>query len=702
MSGIGVVNQYGVLMVRPGVSIYSEASDTKPAVGRLVKEMLVIGPSNRGDPNKLYRFSSLNQAKQMIGDGPVLEAVTDEALIDPIRLMELMQRPSKSPEVSGAHTINFLRVGEPTRANWTFDNATSDNVLDIWSTDYGLEPNNIRIRFEKGMFVPEGSTVYVKDEKISRNYANLGRAIYVMYSGNAAECELTISVNDSDEAIRLLIEVTTGAETTTHVDLDLTRYATIGSVVSALNGYEDITASVSPYADPKLPASVLDPVTKVGIKKKDKLKVDTVTTNTIKLDGTPNFTANELAGRLVEVNSTDGTKIRPRVVSNSEDTLTFDGIWDLTYYTAANKGVEILDYTANAIIGSICWTLNRQESSRLYAQKMSTAIGTHYDKPRDVPYTSPTTFGRYLSADTASGHTGRTDKLTNTDWVNALEKAEKLFRKSGAIIALTHSESIGLLFDAYARKQREYYARDLHNFAPCGDADTNPEEACAIARDYNSIDSTPVCNCPELFNSDGKLEFTTPLYGAAMCAGMYVGSGVKKPLTGNVLACQGLKYRWGDDEETALIESGATVLTYDEDTIEGSSSIRVLLALTSWTGDAKSIWRRLYGKTVVGYINQLLKRECWPLFYGKRITVDVGQSIQNRAKTVLESLSYPTEDQLLMADPRDPVNKPAYTMPRFSMTGDGAGYLEWSGNIVDEGNYLLITGTVAFQSPTFE
>jgi hypothetical protein len=90
------------------------------------------------------------------------------------------------------------------------------------------------------------------------------------------------------------------------------------------------------------------------------------------------------------------------------------------------------------------------------------------------------------------------------------------------------------------------------------------------------------------------------------------------------------------------------------------------------------------------------------LFYGKRITTNVGQSIQNKAKTILEALAYPTEDQLLMADPSDPGNKPAFTMPRFTMTGDGGGYLEWSGNLVDEGNYLLISGAVQFQTPTFE
>lgn len=697
MSGIGVVNQYGILMVRPGTSVYAEAADTRPATGRLVKELIVIGPSNSGDPTKLYRFSSMALGKKMIGEGAVPLAVTDEDMIDPIRLMDLMQHPSKTPGVNGAYMINFLRVGAPTRANWIFQNGVAADVLDIWSVDYGLEPNKIRMRFEAGTYVPEGVNAYVKDEKISRTYSNIGRAIYVKYSGAGTACVMTITANaTTDEAERLQILV----DGSPHVDMDLTKYSTIAAVVSALNGYSDITASVSPYANTKLPPSTLDPVTAKSIKQLNLVALDAVGVNSITKTGA--FAGMNLVGRLANVNTTDGTTIRPRVVTHNDDTLNFDGIWDLTSYSAMGKNASVLEYTANAILLGLCWTLNQQESARIYAQKMSTAIGVSYDRPATSDYAAPSTFGKYLSADTAPGFPGLTDTLTNTDWVNALTLAESMFKKNGAIIALTHSASIGLLFDAYSRKQMEYYARDLHHFAAGGDADTDPDEGQEICRDLGSVYTTPVFNVPELYNDDGDLEFTTPLYGAAMCAGMYIGSGVKKPLTGNSLACQGLKYRWSDDQETALIESGGTVLTYDEDTTDGVSGIVVLLALTSWTGDNKSIWRRLYGKTVVSHINQLLKQNCWPLFYGKRITTNVGQSIQNKAKTILETLALPTDEQLLMADPSDPTNKPAFTMPRFSMTGDGGGFLEWHGNIVDEGNYLLISGAVAFQSPTFE
>lgn len=692
MATIGAVNQWGILMVRPGSSVYIETSELTPPTGRHFREICIIGPSNKGDPNpdSIMRFSDLNLAKRILGGDDVPEDVTGETRINPLRVMNVMQHPSAQPEIGGAYLISYIRVGNPIRARWYFEDLHSVNVLDIYSVDYGLKVNEIQIRMEAGDTVYEGTNVYVKEGGYSRTYNDLGRAVKIHYTGSSATALMSITVNTDDEAITL---TTHGlAATFTGITLDLTTIQTIGGLVSRINRETDYIAEVDAYADPKMPVKYLDKVTSQDIKLRTGTISAVVAAHTITDAGAfpaPDLSPNKLVGRWVNPNTTDGSTVRVRIISNDANSLTFDasGV-DLTTVTASGKDYSILGYGANSLQGSIIWTLNRYEGTRISVVKHADAItADNWNRPTATAYQTP------------NAQLGDYPTIVTSDWEAALVKCSRLWKKNGILFPLTHSAAVHNLFEAYAEEQLQKYSRDVHVF--CGpDLDTTVATACEEARNLNSVLATYCYNGMELYNENGDLEVFSSMHFAGACAGMQASSGVVEPLTGNFVKTEGLEYNLLEEEERQLIESGVTVLSIDEDGTDGNTGYLVLMALTTYTSEETRMWRLLYPKTVTFHINQLIRRACWPMFYGKRIHSDKGQTIQNTARSVLVTLSLPGRDQLLMADPSDPSNRPAFTTPIFTMA-KGVGNILWSGWIPDEGNWLFINGTVGFQEPTW-
>lgn len=681
---IGVVNQYGRLMVKPGVSTAFEPINQKPAKGKHYREILMIGPSNGGDPDPRnpIRSSDIFSFRKILGPDDVPVSVCGEERINPCRMIFMAQHPSKDPDVHGAHYITFIRVGSPTRALWRLEDGAGHDMLDLYSVGFGLDVNAIRPKIEAGAIVLEGRTVTIKDEKESRTYSELGRALRIGYNGSGTEALLHIDVNSADSAIRLRTVI----DSVTDLNIDLTRYPTIGSLAKFIASNANYTCEVDPKADPKMPPSYLDPATSVSIKQLTVASIGTVAANTINKTGA--FAGLSLAGRWVNPNSTDSVSTRVRIVSHTDDQLVFEGLVDLTAVTETGKSIQILGYGANALLGSIIWTINRNETQRVVASKTTTAVGLYYGALAAVDYTPPTTPGTYPA-------------ITISDWQAALQKADRLWVKNGVILPLSHSSSVHRMIDAYCQDLRTGYARDVHGFYG-SDLETTVDEAIENARALNSIDATYVYNGIEDDNEYGEKEIFSSLHSAAALAGMYAGSGIFEPLTANNVRCSGLEFRLDPKtDQPRLIENGVTALFVDEESEDSNVAYKVLMALTTYTGSDERMYRVLYPKTVICHINQLLKSATWPIFYGKRIDINRGNSVKNMARMVLFDISQPGKEQLLMANPADPVNEPAFDPPVLAMQA-GAGDIQWSGRIVDEGDWLTITGAVQFANPTFQ
>lgn len=681
----GAVNPHGVLLVKPGTATKIDVTALSPPRGRHMREILLVSPSNLGDPdpNEITRFVDLNEAIDLIGNGDVPESVTGETRINPIKLLDCMQHPSKDDDVAGAYLLAHLRVGNPTQAKWGFENATANVIFDMFSVDYGLKVNDIEMRFENSTIVPEGVNAYIRKGSYSRGYTNLGRGIRVYYVGSSSGCDLNITVNTSDEAITL---TTSGLDAGyTGLNIDLTDLVTVAGLVELINQNADYVAEIDPYCDPQMPVKHLDPVTGKDIKYVENTSSAAPTADTITDVGA--FVAGALVGRWVNPNSTDGSTVRCRVVSNTADTLTFDSACpDLTTITASGKKYELLGYSANAIQGSILWTINREESQKVILQKNSGAVGTHYDRPAEIPYTAPNV------------SSGTYPAITANDWVDALEKVDKLWKKNGIIFPGTYSQSVHQLFVNYAKEKKEVNARDVRIFSG-GDVGMTHADRKTASRNLNSTLSTYCVVGPKLWNESGEEESFPAMYFAAQCAGMHAANGIFDPITANTVNCIGVEERLNDREEKELIQSGATVLSVDEDDTDGSTGYIVLLGLTTYTSENKRMLQLLYSMSAVEYINQRIKQACWPLFYGERIHQDRAQIIESQARSILVELATPGPQQLLMADPSDPIAKPAYRKPIFTLV-KGVGKITWSGHIADEGTHLFINGQVGFQELT--
>jgi hypothetical protein len=202
----------------------------------------LVGKSAGGKPKSDLRFGSPQEAQRELVSGELLDAVL--AAFDP------------SSETNGPSTVVAVRVNPAVQSGLMLKGAGNVDVIQLTSTGYGLNENNIKVKVEAGTL----SGLRLTTQK-GENYCtadNVGRAAFsVLYTGSESTATITIS------GTQVVLAAPAG---TTVATFDLNTYKTIGDLVDRINAAANFTASVLENSGPKPALNGLDFVTTQSVK----------------------------------------------------------------------------------------------------------------------------------------------------------------------------------------------------------------------------------------------------------------------------------------------------------------------------------------------------------------------------------------------------------------------------------------------------
>jgi hypothetical protein len=170
MAAVGILAA-GKLVTIPGVIAEIDASAMTPVSPVGVKIPLFIGVSDGGDPSKVYRFRSFDEAKTLLRSGRILSYIA--------------RAFAPSPDLPGASEVRFIRASSTAaQAAWT------SAALNLASRDFGFWTNGIRFSIaqdavgDAALPISYGPTVNFKPWTLAvKNLADKRSFSYYLRSG---------------------------------------------------------------------------------------------------------------------------------------------------------------------------------------------------------------------------------------------------------------------------------------------------------------------------------------------------------------------------------------------------------------------------------------------------------------------------------------------------------------------------------------
>lgn len=232
----------GRLLTSPTVA--SKVDDSAMANRNLTvgNVLAILGTSTGGKPNTELRFGSPSEALAVLKSGPLAEAVVKA--FDP------------SAETGAPSSVIAIRVNPATQSTLNLADGSSNTVIALTSTDYGLSSAQIKVKIENGTTVGKKLTTqlgndYYTQDNVARNLLS------VQYTGAEATGVMTIS--DSS----MVLQAPSG---TTVATLAFSTYDNVQNLVDRINAITGFTASVLDGNGEKATAAKLDLVTAQNIK----------------------------------------------------------------------------------------------------------------------------------------------------------------------------------------------------------------------------------------------------------------------------------------------------------------------------------------------------------------------------------------------------------------------------------------------------
>lgn len=179
-----------------------------------------IGRSTGGKPNSVLSFGSPSEAEAALVSGELLDAVKKAF--------------SPSTQTGGPATVVAIRVNPAVQATLALADASSNPVINLSSTDYGLYTNQIKVKVETGSVTGKklttqlGNSYYTQDN-VARN------AFSVQYGGAAVTAVMSIT------GTSITLQAPSG---TTVASIDLNSFPTVQQVVDRINATSGFTAAV--------------------------------------------------------------------------------------------------------------------------------------------------------------------------------------------------------------------------------------------------------------------------------------------------------------------------------------------------------------------------------------------------------------------------------------------------------------------------
>jgi hypothetical protein len=202
----------------------------------------LIGASEGGEPNTALRFGSAEEAEAVLRSGELLTAI--KMAFDP------------SSETGSPAEIVAVRVNPAVQASLSLLDGSSNPVITLTSSDYGLYTNQIKVKVESGSTSGKKVTAQLGNDYYSQD--NLARnAFQIQYTGVA----LTAVMSISNSAI--VLQAPSGSTVAT---IDLNTYKTVQQVVDRINSVANFTASVLDGNGQTAALNGLDSATSVDVK----------------------------------------------------------------------------------------------------------------------------------------------------------------------------------------------------------------------------------------------------------------------------------------------------------------------------------------------------------------------------------------------------------------------------------------------------
>lgn len=217
----------GRLLVTPTVesAIYDQGLATA-FPGRAGNVLAILGTSEGGIPKQVMYFDSPVIARRTLRNGDLIKAV--EMAFDP------------SAESGSPARVAVVRVEDAVQASLTLQDAGTNNVITLKSSDYGAHTNGIKVTIEAGTSVGKRVTVQQGQSVYTKN--NIAKTpLTVRYSG--AQATATAQVT----ATQLILAAPAGSQVAA---LDFANYGTVRELCDAINAQPGFSAVAAIPTDP--------------------------------------------------------------------------------------------------------------------------------------------------------------------------------------------------------------------------------------------------------------------------------------------------------------------------------------------------------------------------------------------------------------------------------------------------------------------
>lgn len=231
----------GATLIVPGVYYKDNVNAVLPANTFPGLPLIFIGVGYGGVPNTPYAFSDANSLKAFMRGS------------SSARFVDFMTNPSS--EVPGAQNFVYINPAPNVQATATLLSSAATAVINMAAVNYGAPGNAMTYQVAAGS--QAGINLTIADPNytgLSFTGVNLGVPFQLTYTGTSSAAQYAV-IASGGKATSFVIS---GANAGENVNYDLTNtaYATIGQLLSALNGTGAYTALL--LSNASLPTSALD------------------------------------------------------------------------------------------------------------------------------------------------------------------------------------------------------------------------------------------------------------------------------------------------------------------------------------------------------------------------------------------------------------------------------------------------------------
>lgn len=220
----------------------------------------ILGESRGGEPGAVNFLSDPVTAKKVLKGGYLLKAC--QKAWNPVSATKI------GVSLGGANTIAAIRTNVATKSKLEIKDTSEKTVVTLQSKDWGAN-TNYQVRVTDGTLKGTKTvTVYDQENGKYENYANIGNAFTISYTGDQAYAELNIYL-DGQKAMYFQTKVGASKDAATediNIALNDKVLKNLNNLIEQLRSYENYTISTANASNLRLKPSDLDLVSAQSIK----------------------------------------------------------------------------------------------------------------------------------------------------------------------------------------------------------------------------------------------------------------------------------------------------------------------------------------------------------------------------------------------------------------------------------------------------